>query len=194
MLIWFLLTILSQTRVAPSQEIIETALGLRMLVCDVDGVLTDGGIILDGNSGEYKRFDVQDGMGITMIRKAGLLAGIITGRKSGVVKRRAEELKFDEICQGFFWKEEALEQLLDKHQLRESQIAYIGDDLLDIPVLRRVGLPIAVQNARPEVKASSLYTSSASGGQGAVREIVEWILQLRNQKQEILDHFTKSRG
>ena len=188
------MTILSQTRVTPSQELIETALGLRMLVFDVDGVLTDGGIILDGNSGEYKRFDVQDGMGITMIRKAGLLAGIITGRKSGVVKRRAEELKFDEICQGFFWKEEALEQLLDKHQLRESQIAYIGDDLLDIPVLRRVGLPIAVQNARPEVKASSLYTSSASGGQGAVREIVEWILQLRNQKQEILDHFTKSRG
>ena len=178
---------------APSQEIIKTALGLRMLLCDVDGVLTDGGIILDGIEGEYKRFDVQDGMGITMIRKAGLLAGIITGRNSGAVKRRAVELKFDEICQGFFWKEEALEQLLDKHQLRESQIAYIGDDLLDIPVLRRVGLPIAVQNARPEVKASSLYTSSASGGQGAVREIVEWILQLRNQKQEILDLFTKSR-
>ena len=79
---------------APSQEIIETALNLRMLVCDVDGVLTDGGIILDGNSEEYKRFDVQDGMGITMIRRAGLIAGIITGRKSGVVKRRAEGCKF----------------------------------------------------------------------------------------------------
>jgi 3-deoxy-D-manno-octulosonate 8-phosphate phosphatase (KDO 8-P phosphatase) len=171
---------------ASFHETVEIAKRLKMFLCDVDGVLTDGGIILDG-------IDVQDGLGIAMIRQAGLIAGIITGRKSGVVKRRAEELKFDEICQGFFWKEEALEQLLDKHQLRESQIAYIGDDLLDIPVLRRVGLPIAVQNARPEVKASSLYTSSASGGHGAVREIVEWILQLRNQKQEILDHFTKSR-
>ena len=178
---------------ASFHETVEIAKLLKMFLCDVDGVLTDGGIILDGIEGEYKRFDVQDGLGIAMIRQAGLIAGIITGRNSGAVKRRAVELKFDEICQGFFWKEEALEQLLDKHQLRESQIAYIGDDLLDIPVLRRVGLPIAVQNARSEVKASSLYTSSASGGQGAVREIVEWILQLRNQKQEILDHFTKSR-
>ena len=172
-------------------EIQRIARGLRLFLCDVDGVMTDGGIILDGADGEYKRFDVQDGMGITLARQAGLKVGIITGRNSGVVQRRAEELKFDEICQGFFWKEEALDQLLIRHELQEEEVAYVGDDLLDLPVMRRVGLPIAVQNARPEVKDFCLYTSRAPGGRGAVREIVEWLLDLRSQKQEVLDHFCK---
>ena len=108
-----------------------------MFLCDVDGVLTDGGIILDGIEGEYKRFDVQDGLGIAMIRQAGLIAGIITGRKSGVVKRRAEELKFDEICQGFFWKEEALEQL--REYLDQGRLELLRDRISDAVFLTRRG-------------------------------------------------------
>ena len=135
-----------------SKEFSAIAKKIKFFACDIDGVMTDGGIILSEYQGEYKRFDVQDGMGITMIRKAGLKTGIITGRVSEVVRKRAEELNFDEICQGFFWKEKALENILEKYQLAEEEIAYVGDDILDLPVLMRVGLPIAVQNARPEVR------------------------------------------
>ena len=129
-----------------SNELSAIAKKINFFACDIDGVMTDGGIILSEYQGEYKRFDVQDGMGITMIRKAGLKTGIITGRVSDVVRKRAEELNFDEICQGFFWKEKALENILEKYQLAEEEIAYVGDDILDLPVLLRVGLPIAVQN------------------------------------------------
>ena len=167
------------------------ARGLRMFLCDVDGVMTDGGIILDDTHGEYKRFDVQDGIGITLAQQAGLKVGIITGRNSLIVKRRAEELKFDEIYQGFFRKEEALDEILVRHKLQEKEVAYVGDDLLDLALMRRVGLPIAVQNARPEVKEVCIYTSRASGGYGAIREIIEWLLELRDQKQKVLDFYIK---
>ena len=119
----------------PSNELSAIAKKIKFFACDIDGVMTDGGIILSEDQGEYKRFDVQDGMGITMIRKAGLKTGIITGRVSDVVRKRAEELNFDEICQGFFWKEKALENILEKYQLAEEEIAYVGDDILDLPVL-----------------------------------------------------------
>ena len=175
-----------------SNELSKIAKKIKFFACDIDGVMTDGGIILSEYQGEYKRFDVQDGMGITMIRKAGLKTGIITGRVSEVVRKRAEELNFDEICQGFFWKEKALENILEKYQLAEEEIAYVGDDILDLPVLQRVGLPIAVQNARPEVRNKCYYTSNASGGHGAIREIVDWLLDLRNERQVIIDYYTNS--
>ena len=176
----------------PSNELSTIAKKIKFFACDIDGVMTDGGIIISEDQGEYKRFDVQDGMGITMIRKAGLKTGIITGRVSDVVRKRAEELNFDEICQGFFWKEKALENILEKYQLAEEEIAYVGDDILDLPVLLRVGLPIAVQNARPEVRNKCYYTSKASGGHGAIREIVDWLLDLRNERQVIIDYYTNS--
>ena len=175
-----------------SKEISTIAKKIKFFACDVDGVMTDGGIILSEDKGEYKRFDVQDGMGITMIRKAGLKTGIITGRVSDVVRKRAEELNFDEIYQGFFWKEKALENILEKYQFAEEEIAFVGDDILDLPVLLRVGLPIAVQNARPEVRNQCYYTSNAYGGHGAIREIVDWLLDLRNERQVIIDYYTNS--
>ena len=174
----------------PSNELSAIAKKIKFFACDIDGVMTDGGIILSEYQGEYKRFDVQDGMGITMIRKAGLKTGIITGRVSDVVRKRAEELNFDEICQGFFWKEKALENILEKYQLAEEEIAYVGDDILDLPVLQRVGLPIAVQNARQEVRNKCYYTSNASGGYGAhliVNALLISFTSLQKLRQSILN-------
>jgi 3-deoxy-D-manno-octulosonate 8-phosphate phosphatase (KDO 8-P phosphatase) len=176
------------------EEIKRRAGALRLLLFDVDGVMTDGGIILIGDEGEAKRFDIQDGMGVTLARAAGLKVGIVTGRNSRVVQRRAEELGIDEVCQGYFYKEEALNHLLEKYGLDASEVAYVGDDVLDLPVLKRVGLPIAVQNARPEVKAHCLYVAHASGGRGALREVIDWLLALREQKDELYDRFAACKG
>ncbi len=165
------------------------AMLLKMVLLDVDGVLTDGTIILSGSGDDIKHFNVQDGMGVTLARAAGLKVGILTGRTSQAVQRRAEELKMDEVIQGYFHKNQALDALLDKLGLSCEEIAYIGDDILDLPVMRRIGLPIAVANARPEVKAASVYGTAESGGHCAVREAIDWLLEMRGQKDEIYAQF-----
>lgn len=148
---------------------------------DVDGVMTDGGVYLIGEKDEMKRFDIQDGMGITLIQAAGIKTAIITGRQSIVVDRRAKELKMAEVFQGYADKTEALDFLVQKYLITADEVAYIGDDVQDIPLLMRVGLPIAVQNARQNVKDICRYVTSASGGHGAVREVVEWMLEERTE-------------
>ena len=163
---------------------------LRILMLDVDGVLTDGGIILIGKEDEAKRFDVQDGMGITMARLAGIQAGIITSRISEVVQRRAKELEIEEVFQGIRKKPEVLDILLEKKGIQPSQIAFIGDDIQDISIMKRVGIPIAVQDAVQPVKDCSLYVTQACGGHGAVREAVDWLLELRGDKDQVYAHFT----
>ena len=168
-----------------SEKIRSIAVDLKMLLLDVDGVLTDGGIILIGRDIEAKRFDVQDGMGINLARAAGLKVAIITSRTSEVVQRRAAELCIDEVIQGASNKVDALEILLSKFEIEASQAAYMGDDLQDISVMSRVGLPIAVQNAVQAVKERSLYVTNAQGGHGAVREAVEWLLELRSAKEAV---------
>ena len=168
----------------------ELAKGLRVLLLDVDGVLTDGGIILFGTDGEAKRFDVQDGMGINLARAIGLKVGIITSRTSDVVQRRAEELSIDELFQGTKRKVDALSIVLDKYQIEASQAAYIGDDLQDIPIMEQVGIPIAVQNAVEAVKEYSMYVSRACGGHGAVREAIEWLLELRGDREKAYESIT----
>ena len=165
------------------------AKGLQMLLLDVDGVLTDGGIILIGGEAEAKRFDVQDGMGLNLARAAGLKVGIVTSRSSAVVERRAKELNIDELFQGAGRKSEVLDQLLEKYGISDSQAAYIGDDVQDLPIMRRVGLPIAVQNAVQAVKDRSVYVTTASGGHGAVREAVEWLLDLRGDMEKVHQRF-----
>ena len=162
----------------------DLALGLKMLLLDVDGVMTDGGIILVGSDEEGKRFNVQDGMGITLARSVGLKVGIITSRDSAVVQRRAAELNIDELFQGVRVKTGVLDTILARHNIQASQAAYIGDDIQDIPIMRLVGLPIAVQNARPEVKESSRFVTPTPGGHGAVRDAVEWLLDLRGETQK----------
>ena len=177
-----------------SKELQARSKHVRMLLFDVDGVMTDGGIFLVGEEEEAKRFDVQDGMGVTLARAAGLKVGIITGRKSAVVRRRARELKIDEVCEGYFWKAEALDLILEKYDLKPVQIAYIGDDVLDLPVMKVVGLPLAVANARPEVKAASLYVTNAAGGHGAIREVVDWLLELRGERDAIYELYASGKG
>ena len=168
----------------------ELASGLRILLLDVDGVMTDGGIILIGQDQEAKRFDVQDGMGVNMLRAAGLMVGIVTSRNSDVVQRRAQELDIDELFQGVKEKPSVLDRLLEKYSITSSQAAFVGDDLQDIPLLKRVGIPIAVQNAAADVKQCSSYVSKASGGQGAVREIAEWLLDLRGDMGRVYQSIT----
>jgi 3-deoxy-D-manno-octulosonate 8-phosphate phosphatase (KDO 8-P phosphatase) len=168
----------------------DLASDLRMLLLDVDGVMTDGGIILIGQGEEAKRFDVQDGMGVNMLRAAGLMVGIVTSRTSDVVQRRANELNIDELFQGVKDKTAILDILRDKHGIEPAQTAFVGDDLQDIPLLRRVGIAIAVANAVSEVKICCDYVTRAEGGHGAVREAAEWLLELRGYKERIVQSIT----
>ena len=125
-----------------SQEIAETARQLRILLLDVDGVMTDGGIILIGGDLEAKRFDVQDGMGITLLKASGLMTGIVTSRTSEVVQRRAKELGIEELYQGVRHKPQVLDVLQEKYGIEPSQAAFVGDDIQDVPIMSQVGLPI----------------------------------------------------
>ncbi|MBN2415806.1 HAD hydrolase family protein [bacterium] len=148
-----------------------------MIAFDVDGVFTGGDIILGGDGNEYKRFNVQDGMGITLARQAGLKTAVITGRTSEAVTRRAGELRIDAVYQGAGDKLTAWNDLLDSFGLEPRQICYMGDDLLDLTVMRSAGLAAAPANARQEVKDAAQIVTAASGGEGAVRELVEFILK-----------------
>ena len=163
---------------------------LRILLLDVDGVMTDGGIILTGQNQEAKRFDVQDGMGVNMLRSAGLMVGIVTSRTSDVVQRRATELNIDELFQGVKDKPSVLASLTDNHGIEPAQAAFVGDDLQDIPLLRRVGIAIAVANAVSEVKTCCDYVTRTEGGHGAVREVAEWLLELRGDKNRVIQSIT----
>ena len=158
--------------------------GIELLVLDVDGVMTDGGIFLTGD-GEIKRFHAHDGLGIKMAMAVGIDVAIATARKSAPVVQRAAELGIKTVYQGRTDKGTAVAELAAGRALDPRNIAYMGDDLPDIGAMRSVGLPIAVANARPEVKEAALYTTAASGGDGAVREAVEWLIEMRGQKGKI---------
>ena len=166
---------------------------IRMLLLDVDGVMTDGGVILGPGKMELKKFDTQDGMGITLARAAGLSVGILTGRVSEAVRKRAKELKIDEVQQGFFHKEEGYLAILGKHGLKDEEIAYIGDDVLDIPILRRVGLAIGVANGAPEVKKISHYVTRKKGGEGAIREVIDLMLKVLGKREAVLASVLRDR-
>lgn len=156
---------------------------IKMLLLDVDGVMTDGGIIFGPDSMELKRFHVRDGMGIAMAKAVGLRIGILTSRDSEAVRRRADELGIDEVQQGFFYKEEGYQAILKKYGLRDEEVAYIGDDILDIPILRRTGFSICVADGADEVKQVSHYVTQKKGGEGAVREVVEMLLNGLGKKE-----------
>ena len=151
-----------------------------MLLLDVDGVMTDGGIYYTADGAEMKRFNAQDGFGIVRARELGLKIGIISGRSTPVVDARARELKADEVIQGSTDKLAAMEEIRHRHRLEPDEIAFIGDDLFDIPLLQAVGFSAAPKNARPEVKKAVDFITPSSGGHGAVRELVEFILKHRS--------------
>lgn len=157
---------------------------LRMLIFDVDGVMTNGDLIYGLNDTEYKRFSAVDGMGFSLARRAGFKMAVITARKSEIVERRAKELKLDAFFQGNKDKSIAFEQICRDFDLTADQVSYMGDDLLDLVLLRRVGFAVAPANARPEVKDVVDLVTTASGGDGAIREFIEVVLKT----QELWDH------
>ncbi len=146
---------------------------------DVDGVLTDGRIVLDNEGNEFKSFHVRDGHGIKMLVKAGVNVAVITGRYSKVVERRAMELGITEVFQRCHAKTVVLEHLIEKYRLSEKEVAYVGDDVVDIPVLKRVGMPVAVSDATDETKDYALLITRSRGGGGAVREICDFLLRAK---------------
>jgi len=164
----------------------EAASRVKLLLFDVDGVLTDGGIILgetvDGAQMEAKKFSVHDGLGLTLARAAGFKLGILTGRTSGIVARRAKEIRFDVVEQGHFDKTEAFQSILERLDVKPQEVLYMADDLLDLRILRKVGLPMAVASAPPLVRDGCLYVAKRPAGGGAVREVIDLLLDLTGRR------------
>jgi 3-deoxy-D-manno-octulosonate 8-phosphate phosphatase (KDO 8-P phosphatase) len=163
------------------REIEKKAKKIKMIMMDVDGVLTDGRIILTSRGDELKNFHVQDGQGITRARQAGLVIAFISGRSSEVVSRRAAELKVKEVYQDISEKIKIYSELVKKYGLEYEEVAYIGDDWADIMPLKKAGLSFAPANGVPEVKQVVHYVTQASGGAGAVREVIDIILRAHGQ-------------
>ena len=162
---------------------------IKVLVFDVDGVLTDGKIIFDGNGVESKHFDVQDGFGIVFAQKAGFKTAIISARNSNVVKYRADDLKIDKIFVGVYPKTAAYEQMLKDFKVTDNEVCFVGDDLTDLVVLKRVGFAVAVANAVDEVKQAAHYVTTRRGGDGAVREAIEVVLKAQGKwGPELYEH------
>ncbi len=160
-----------------NREIAKKAGKIKLVILDVDGVLTDGRIILDNTGNEFKSFHVRDGHGIKLLTKAGIKVAIITGRKSGVVERRAEELGITELYQGVFKKLSVYESLLQKYKCRDEEAAFMGDDIVDIELLKRAGFSAVPADADEGVKKWAVFISTKKGGRGAVREFVDVILK-----------------
>ena len=162
---------------------------IEFLLLDVDGVLTDGGIIYDDDGRELKRFHVRDGSALKYWQLAGRRAGILTGRTSEVVKVRAKELGITPVIQGATNKLAAYRDMIASLGVEMRQVTFVGDDLPDIPVLRHCGLAVAVADACPEVLAESQFVTRASGGKGAVREVIEFILRSQGQWAKIVERY-----
>lgn len=172
--------------------LLEIARNIKFLILDVDGVLTDGSIILDNEGNEFKSFHVRDGHGIKMLIRAGIQVAIITGRHSKVVERRAHELGITEVFQGCYNKRVAYKQLAEKYSLKDKEIAYIGDDIVDIPLLKRSGFSVAVADTDDEVKAVAMMITKKRGGRGAVREVCDYLLKAKGLWQNIIDEYSKT--
>ena len=157
---------------------------IRLLVLDVDGVLTDGGIYMGPDGEAMKRFDIKDGLGIALWHRVGGMTAILTGRSSKIVENRAKELHISVVRQGCIDKRAAYEEMKAELKLSDEEIAYIGDDIIDLPVMKRVGLPVAVADAVPEVRAAAHIVAERSGGRGAIRETVERILRAQGRFEE----------
>lgn len=166
-------------------EFLARAKKIKLLILDVDGVMTNGQIIWDSNRNEIKAFHVRDGHGIKMAQRAGLTIAIITGRKSDVVDIRAKELGINEVYQGALEKVPAYRQILARLNLTEEESAYVGDDIVDIPVMSRVGLSFAVANAEPYVRDAAHCITTRNGGEGAVREVIDMLLQARGDWEAV---------
>jgi 3-deoxy-D-manno-octulosonate 8-phosphate phosphatase (KDO 8-P phosphatase) len=161
---------------------------VKLFLCDVDGVLTDGAVWMGGGL-EIKRFDVRDGLGLKFLQRHGIRVGWISRRTSDATRQRADNLRIDFLIQGDKDKIASVETLLRRTQLSWADTCFVGDDLVDLGVLKRAGLAVAVNDAVREARAAAHYVTQAPGGHGAIREVVELILRARNQWQPILAEY-----
>ncbi len=175
------------------EEIRNRMLPIRLMIFDVDGVLTEGQIIVHDDGSETKIFDVQDGHGIKLLQRAGIDVALITGRTCRAVEHRAVGLGIARVYQGIHHKLEAYDQIRRETGMEDREIGYMGDDLIDIPVMRRVGLAIAVPNASHHVLPYAHYVTRASGGNGACREVCELLLQVQGQWEALTARYFECR-
>ena len=162
---------------------------IKLLLLDVDGVLTDGRIIYDSAGGETKAFDAQDGPGLKLVQRAGIQVGIITGRRSEVVARRAAELGIELVYQGIKDKSLPFKEILERLSLTAAEVAYVGDDIVDLPVMRQVGFAATVADAMEDVKPFAHMISERPGGRGAVREICDFLLKESGRWDSVTSHY-----
>src|SRR3954463_5223017 len=162
---------------------------VELILSDVDGVLTDGGIWYDNQGVELKAFHIRDGLGIKLWQRAGFRFGILTARTSHIVRLRASELGIDIVRQGFEDKLPTAHEMIRECKLTPEQVCYIGDDLTDLPVIRSVGLGAAVADAAAEVRAGAAHVTQLAGGQGAVRELIETILKAKSRWEEAIQRY-----
>ena len=174
-----------------SPAVKKRAARIKVLLMDVDGTMTDGGVTLlsqpDGSALEIKTFDAHDGQGLTLANTAGIRTGCITGRESASLLRRAHEMRMEFIYMKQPMKIPAYEEILKKAGVREDEVAYVGDDLPDLPVMQRVGLAVAVGDAVPEVKKAAHFTTKSVAGRGAIRDAVELILKSKGIWEKMID-------
>jgi 3-deoxy-D-manno-octulosonate 8-phosphate phosphatase (KDO 8-P phosphatase) len=177
------------TKISPVLK--KRAAQIKILLMDVDGTMTDGGVTLlsqaDGTAVEIKTFDAHDGQGLTLAHTAGIRTGCITGRESPALLRRANEMKMEFIYMKQSTKIPAYEEILRKAGVPDSAVAYVGDDLPDLPIMRRVGLAVAVADAVPEVKRAAHFTTKSAAGHGAIRDAVELILKANGVWEKMID-------
>lgn len=162
---------------------------IQLILSDVDGVLTDGGIEFDNQGIETKKFHVHDGFGIHLWKRAGYQFGILTSRTSHIVKLRADEMNIDIVRQGFQDKLPVAKEIMTQLNIDEEQTCYIGDDLTDVPVIKNVGLGVAVADAGEEVKGHADYVTRRNGGQGAVRETIEVVLKAQKRWENLIQRY-----
>ncbi len=168
------------------EELKQTAKKVKLLMLDVDGVLTDGRIIYDSRGHDMKFFDVHDGMGVYLLKKAGIPTILITAKGSKAIRPRAKDMQADEVLEDISPKSSALDKILKKYKVNVDEICFVGDDLVDLCLMKRVGFPVAVFNACPEIKQNASYITLREGGRGAVREVAELILKAKGKWQEMV--------
>jgi len=171
------------------KDILERAAQIKLVIFDVDGVLTDGSLFLGDDGLEYKAFNSRDGHGMKMLQQAGVTVAIITGRTSKVVEYRMQSLGIKHVYQGQLDKRQAFAELLEKLNVKASEVAYVGDDVVDLPVMVKVGLAIAVQDAHSMVLKHSHWQTPSCGGRGAGRDVCEMLMEARGVLQEKLDSY-----
>lgn len=170
-------------------SLVESCRRVKLLLSDVDGVMTDGGVMFDSEGRESKTFNIQDGLGIRLWQRAGGEFGVVTGRESAVVAQRCAELGVEIVHQGVAVKAPVIERIAADRGLHLNEVAYLGDDLPDLAPIRAVGLGVAVADAAEEARAAADYVTSRPGGRGAVRELVELILKNSDRWDAVLTEF-----